>query len=311
MSDTGDFNVTNESITVDEMRKSREMAVVAYTEFTQDSEHHNTHLFCFYEGEDGKYYDTLIRKYYSNFFTYCAGCKSEVLKALKIISGHSEYNEVNKMFFIDRDFDDSLAGTHQDLYETPCYSIENLYVKEKCFIQILQSEFSLNPSNPDFVKCLSDYRKRFDEFHNIIIDFNVMLFLRNKKSISNSIYKFSTVSTSSCVDISIFGVTPTAKYEAILSEIKTMLSFTDDEIEKAKLKLTDIGNYENIFRGKNELDFFTCILTSLKSANKSETYFSRKIDRVRINITNNRLSELSQYAIMPDCLDTFLKSHVR
>lgn len=47
----------------------------------------------------------------------------------------------------------------------------------------------------------------------------------------------------------------------------------------------------------------------LKTLNKAGGYFSTKYNNIHINITSNRLSELSQYAITPICLKEFLENH--
>ena len=49
------------------------------------------------------------------------------------------------------------------------------------------------------------------------------------------------------------------------------------------------------FRGKNQLDFFVEFVKGLKMLNKAGGYFSTKYNNIHINITSNRLSELSQY----------------
>ena len=38
---------------------------------------------------------------------------------------------------LDRDYDVSLCGKSENLFETPCYSIENLYVQRECLMKIL------------------------------------------------------------------------------------------------------------------------------------------------------------------------------
>lgn len=38
----------------------------------------------------------------------------------------------------------------ENLFETPCYSIENLYVQRECLMKILQSEFGLNEIDMTF-----------------------------------------------------------------------------------------------------------------------------------------------------------------
>lgn len=103
------------------------------------------YAFCFYEGEDGKYYDSRIRqKFDDQFITYSVGNKKEVLKLLRKITSTDLYNNVCTMFFVDRDYDESIAKDYKDLFETPCYSIENLYVQQECLLKLLQSEFGIN-----------------------------------------------------------------------------------------------------------------------------------------------------------------------
>ena len=59
------------------------------------------------------------------------------------------YEKVCTMFFVDRDYDFSQKQIDEDLFVTPCYSIENLYVQRECFVNILQSEFGLNEIEGD------------------------------------------------------------------------------------------------------------------------------------------------------------------
>ena len=54
------------------------------------------------------------------------------------------------------------------------------------------------------------------------------------------------------------------------------------------------------------MDFFVAFIKQLKSLNSTGGYFSEKYNNIHINITSNRLSELSQYAITPSSLEEFL-----
>lgn len=64
------------------------------------------------------------------------------------------------------------------------------------------------------------------------------------------------------------------------------------------------------FAEKINWTFFSEIIKKLREANDRGGFFSRKLDNVHINITNNRLSELSQYAITPDKLKAFLQKNL-
>lgn len=117
---------------LDEMRESRGSSNVAFIEFTDHHDDFEDYVFCFYEGEDGKYYNQKIKDIIGeNIITIKAGNKTEVLKAWRKIKADNNYSNVKKCFFVDRDMDDIPEDKDDDLYITPCYSIENLYVSKK------------------------------------------------------------------------------------------------------------------------------------------------------------------------------------
>lgn len=164
------------------MRKERGTYESVYLQFINSRKYYRSYVFCFYEGEDGKYYDGRIRKKFEDkIMTFPVGNKKEVMKLLDKIKEAGLYEDVCTMFFIDRDYDVSMVGYNEDLYETPCYSIENLYVQQECLLRILQSEFSLNEIDEDCKKCLQDFRRREKEFNNQMLEFNSLVFLRRKK----------------------------------------------------------------------------------------------------------------------------------
>ena len=50
------------SISLEQMRKERGTHQAIFTQFANNSKYFKTYAFCFYEGEDGKYYNSRIRK---------------------------------------------------------------------------------------------------------------------------------------------------------------------------------------------------------------------------------------------------------
>lgn len=296
---------------LEEMRKARNTYQSVYMQFTQSGKYYNTRAFCFYEGEDGKYYDPrLFNKFGNNFLTFTVGNKKEVLKLLKKIRDSKLHQNVCTMFFIDRDYDKSIEGMDKDLYETPCYSIENLYVKKDCLIKILRSEFGISEIDSDYNKCLLDFDKRMDEFNQLILKFNALALLRRRKSNSNSNFKFGSVKTTHIANVKLEFVSKAERYEETIDSIINNLNVDEEEIEKAENELSKKGNYIMNFRGKNQLDFFSTFIILLKDANnKGSGYFSKYHNNVHINITGNRLSELSQYATTPKSLEEFMDKH--
>lgn len=299
-----------DSISLEQMRKERGTHQAIFTQFANNSKYFKTYAFCFYEGEDGKYYNSRIRKKFGDkFVTYTVGNKKEVLKLLNRITSTNLYDDVCTMFFIDRDYDVSLSGQNEKLFETPCYSIENLYVQRECLKQILQSEFGLNEIDNDFQKCLQDFDEREEEFNKQILEFNSLVYLRRKKSDSNSNCAFGSIKTSHMLKIHIDKVEKATKYDETIDEIKEKLQFEEMEIEKAEEELVRKGKFSLNFRGKNQLDFFVGFIRTLKKVNDDGGYFETKYNNIHINLTSNRLSELSQYAVTPPTLEDFLERH--
>ena len=87
------------------------------------------------------------------------------------------------------------------------------------------------------------------------------------------------------------------------------MNFDNSEVEETKIELLKTRVFSLDFRGKNELDFFVNFIKELKLLNDAGGYFSVKRNNIHIDITSNRLSELSQYAITPENLEDFLGEH--
>lgn len=302
--------VNEENLSLEQMREERYTFEAIYVKFVNSRKYYKSYAFCFYEGEDGKYYDSRIRqKFEDKFITYPVGNKKEVLKLLKRIKTAGLYDNVCMMFFVDRDCDISMMGTDEDLFETPCYSIENLYAQKESLIKILQSEFCLNMIEEDCQRCLQDFELREREFNNYILEFNSLVYLRRKKSGSNSNCSFGSIKTSHMVKVDVDKISKATKYDETINKIKGKLQVEEDEIEDTKNYLTRQGSFSLNFRGKNQLDFFVEFIRGLKKLNDIGGYFSIKHNNIHINITSNRLSELSQYAVVPTALEGFLEIH--
>ena len=302
--------IDDTSLSLEQMRKERGTYEAIYIQFVNSKKYFKTYAFCFYEGEDGKYYNSRISQKFGNkFITYTVGNKKEVLKLFRRITSTDLYDDVCTMFFVDRDYDLSLSGESEKLFETPCYSIENLYVQKECLMKILQSEFGLNEIDDDFQKCLVDFEQRERDFNNEILEFNSLVYLRRKKSDSNSNCSFGSIKTSHMLKVNVDKVERATKYDETINKIKEKLQFEEKEIEKSKKELEEKGDFSVNFRGKNQLDFFVEFIRGLKKLNEGGGYFGIKHNNIHINVTSNRLSELSQYAVTPSILEEFLEKH--
>ena len=304
-----DMESERKGLSLEQMREKRNVAEAVFKKFTEARDKFDTYAFCFFEGEDGKYYNSRIEKYWgSNFIPLVACKKKEVLKVMRMIKASPLYNNVCTMFFVDRDYDESLKGTDKDLFETPCYSIENLYAQEATFCRILRAEFGLSVIDSDYRKCLNTYRARLAEFNQIIFRFNAIVKYQHQCE-PDSVCQFSSIKTSHLAQISVDEVVKSNHHDRVIAKLLEQLHAIPEELSQIEEKLAQEPQLNLVLRGKNQLDFMVSLIKIFKDLNAQGGYFSSKLTRVYITISENRLSELSQYAVTPPELTEFLNAH--
>ena len=293
-----------------EMRLGREESSTAFMEFTSKRKYHSNYAFCFYEGEDGKYYDHRIRSIIGKDFIHIkAGNKIKVLKVMKLIKDKPEYQSVNTMFFVDRDMGfDMKEYKEKDVYVTPCYSIENLYVNEDSFGMILETEFGLNIDDADYITYKQKFVEMYHDFCELMLEFNALVLLRKEKELDCEKVIIQNIKTTDLVTIDVYsGISKSSKYNDTIEKIKEKLDVKDEEITSAKIGLLEHGEKSNIFRGKNQFDFMTKYIEQLYKGRKE--LFDPVPQNIKIAPNQNRLSTFSLYAQTPECLENFLQAH--
>lgn len=296
-------------LTIDELRSKRYIAEAVFKKFTEARRFYDSYGFCFYEGEDAKYYNHRIQNVFGDkIISYPVGNKKAVLAVMNRISTDPLYNNVCVMFFVDRDYDESVMGICSDLYETPCYSIENLYAQESVFSRILIAEFGLSFADADYQKCMQVYRDRLNEFNHLMIEFNAIVKYQHrcKEDIQCN---FGNIKTAQLVLVSLDEVSKANRYEEQIQRLLTMLQIGKESICDYINELKIEEKPHLVFRGKNQLDFMVDIINLLKEQNSGGAFFEEKRNGIKISISKNRLSELSQYAETPKELMLFLKEH--
>lgn len=265
----------------------------------------------FLEGQDDiKYYNFRFKTHSSEFHFFDSGGKKNVIKACEYIN--SKYNGKLKIkFFIDKDFDE--LHTKNNLFVTPCYSIENLYVSNVVFEEILKCEFNLNKyseeDRKDFKKLCELYSERQKEFLCHIDDLMFWFFLHSsKKECDLSKLKDRLFSkTDPLIRISLNKVTKNYDFDTLRRYTENPLDFTEE----------DIKNYTNLvskkskiyfYRGKYILEFFEkFIRILLQEINKKNSTILTKKRKINLQFPDNTLSLFAQYSITPNCLEYFLK----
>ena len=300
-------------MSVESLRKARRSHVVAFAEFTRYYKSYPLALYCFFEGEDSKYYGIRIKtiampdKY---FFLPCGG-KDGVLKIHQIISSEVYYKSSIADYFIVRDFDESIYSKGLgSIYETPCYAIENFYTSCQCFADILKDEFKLLEGEEDFSKSIQLFKKLQAEFHDAISQLNAWIACQKDKNVKLNMEGWSI---DTFVRIDLTGISKGYNLEDLYVKVEAAVPISPDKIAEKEKELRE-QNPQKSFRGKFEIEFFLKLLRKfIREANeprrKSSSYFSEKI-KVTLKLSDgntNTISELSQYAETPKCLIAYLK----
>jgi Protein of unknown function (DUF4435) len=272
---------------IEELRKSRDKATVAYQEFVLHTREGKDGLFCFFEGErgsDNAYYVPRIREYIGKYYPISCKGKEKVLKVHELISSHKEYSKYRKAFFIDRDFDQPLLPQNPPIFETPCYSVENFYVSVDVFKEILKNQFFLSEvaasGKPEFDVCVEVFSERQKEFHQATLLFNAWYAcLRETRNstgtptgvslddkLPKDFIKFSLELISADYDTEKLGVM-----------FPNALEVSQKSLDE---KITEFSKCEQdkIFRGKYELQFLVDMIERLlQDSSKSHKYLKKKI----------------------------------
>lgn len=303
-------------MSVQEMREARKKPVVVFTKFAQNKDRYESGFFCFYEGEDNKYYEPRIEEYadipYTNIVSFDCGGKDGVLEVRELIKKKSEYKSVKKAFFIDKDY---FATEIEDdeLFETPCYSVENFYTSRSAFERVLKRGFGINIHEEDFSKCVEDYVCVQEKFHEQMLEFNVWLKCQRKKEkcAGKRIVEMSEFRISEFFEKASITEVKNKKVldaDSLYTKFSQAHGIDDDEWNK-EYNSMKACNQQQDFRGKFELWLFKKVIEDLRVKNKDNTYFTVHRECVKLDPNVDTLLQFSQFADTPDSLKEFLSKY--
>mgnify|MGYP003303865835 CR=1 FL=1 len=294
------------------MRDGRNTSQSVFLQVCTLRSYYRTHVFCFFEGEDSKYYSSRIERRFSRKKAFILKGKEEVLHLYSLINTNGLLTSMCGMFFIDRDFDDTVYKNDNgynierdgDVFETDVYSIENYYVNDYTLGKILENEFNLQDHMSGYIKCIDNFKLRLNEFNQIILDFNALLFChRKRKGIANKI-SFGDKKLKDFAVVTLAEIKRSSRYDNCIRSMMSESDFTESDVCRAKTILTRVKNMSNVFRGKNQFEFFLKYLELLIES-KNE-YFEEEIGNITIHSEKNKLTEFNSYAITSNKLVGFL-----
>ena len=299
---------------IDMERSKRKNFAVYWARFLKVYTRFSQHPICFVEGEDIKYYgvrvENILRSNDVNFIV--SGGKKSVINFKSKIANMKELEGIIALYFVDRDFD--LPLNDLEIYETPCYSVENFYTSREVLIRILISEFGLMRTDDEFEKCLGIFDERQKEFHELSLLLNAWIACqrsieRTKIGSGTNKLNLGNLKLTDFFNIRLDGIT--AKYD--IDELAKVFPHSYEiehlDLELKKRELRDALPQKS-YRGKFEIEFFRLFIDQLaKLARQGGNEIFPEIVNVKTSITKvNIISDLSRFADTPLCLEEYVMS---
>lgn len=230
----------------------------------------NHQLVFIFEGKDDySYYEHAFKSCnFTKKYEHINGEGKEQL--VNFLNELLEFDEDSKLientyFFIDQDYD-PVCYFGKNIYNLPCYSIENMLLDESAIESILKSEFNLDAERSDLREHLiTSFREAYNSFSKNMRYISYITFLRKLNSSGENFPKFSDLVEKIEHNNTIFKIdsesyfneeypklinTPSAAYIDVLREMddksiirgKYILSFIQEWCEGAKKHLNSAHN---------------------------------------------------------------------
>lgn len=302
----------------EELRKSRDVYTVAWREFLVSQSSDSKTVFCFFEGEDNKYYIGRLKPILNPNATIrplvCGG-KSGVVRVNQLWGQKFDGAKTppKSLFFLDRDFDSrSKFRFYGMAYVTPCYSIENLFVSEACVSAILENEFGVHT-----IECITScaalnlFDTLLKEFLDASTLINAWIFLHRKhESLNPGVEKLNlnNVGFNELFKVTLSGVERLYSESSLASLFPKARTIDVEELRRYERWFQCLDR-RRICRGKYLVEFLRKALEIIKADRVSTTprWFPQK-KTVKLGLSReNIISELCQYADTPPCLARFIR----
>lgn len=291
-----------------------------WRDFILAYQQNTTRLYCFFEGiDDPKYYNLRIKSIIfqekvDNIRPFQCEGKETVINVCNLVLNDIRYQKAWVAFFIDKDFDDVAELPHNDvLFITPCYSIENLYVSQQVLERILRDEFFLAETDSDFQSTINLFNLRLSEFNAASEELNAWLYLqRQAEKTTGNATKLSIREKLKNEDLFLVNISKIDKKYSVHDLIQKFPEapiISPEELSHQINEFRHKGGGTLNFRGKHLIFFLNRFLMGLvedrRQKNNKRLHFTER-GTVKLQLSENIISELSQYANTPESLYKFL-----
>lgn len=296
---------------IDSLCIESECVETLYQDYIQSKSKYE--IFIFFEGKnDFKYYDVRIKQFITgkkNIHFVCNG-KQNVLTLHSMILNQTSVNKsIKLLFFVDKDFDRNIEIS-KDIYVTPVYSIENFYISNEAFENIIKGEMGFSGELKD------DDIKDFDSAVNYL--------LKSRKTIIDSILYANSWYSIQKNEYNLDGNCPKLSeikdYKKIkgVNDVNVLKNLVPNAIDVEENDIVRVF-YElsvdpvKMLRGKYfdqaMPEYFNYMFRD--SCKKTGRKYFIKKRKISLHIdSGNMLSMFSHYAETPICLTKYIKDKV-
>ncbi|NFL87394.1 DUF4435 domain-containing protein [Clostridium botulinum] len=293
------------------MKSKRKSPQVILTRFYKQYKPNEKCLNIFVEGIDD------ITYYYPKFKDLCediecifydSGGKKNVLKIYEKLNKNEKYSNNKLAYIIDRDYDDSIASGIDNMYETPCYAVENFYTSIDVFKRILKCPkwFQYIEGEQNYNEYIELFKNFNDELHNSLLLLNSWMCYQRKienKYDQQKKLNIDSVDKDCFVSIDLKkGVKTKYNMEYIKRYYINAYECIEEDLQLIKEKFISIDK-QKFFRGKHELFYFIKFLNKLIEENNKQ----KSNKRIKNSISeNDAIEKLTAYADFPTDLRSFI-----
>ena len=288
---------------IEMMKTKAELGVVGFSRYLKVKAKYDKSPICFVEGKDDPYYYYQRVKIKCDLlspqFINCKG-KNGVVNAIKEVIEKTNDNKV--LAFVDKDFDTSLG--YDFIYETPCYSIENLYVNKESFREICK--YNLNIKDERILGiCVELFESRMLEFFDCIRELNAWIAYHVKKGNSLNLQEKKL---NKYIDINLEKVRKKYTLGQLFESFKVEDSEFDYDFFSEVFEAISDDPIKK-YRGKYNIHFLREFLKLIcKELGENENFFGQKV-KVTFQLSKDgAIKELQQYADTPKCLIDYITS---
>jgi len=299
-------------------RRKERSSARAWTQFLNAYQKNPDRLYCFYEGKDDPlYYNPRIRWIVfdsrdANLYSIWCDGKDNALSLLALLDKKTKYKDSWTAFFVDRDYDPEPTANRR-LYVTLYYSFENFYVTTSALHKILSDEFHIHANDEDgeHSSTITLFEHQLLQFNEAMQEIHAWICCQRQKAREESAGQQLNLrdhKPSTLFDVDLKQVKVKQTLEEFTSKYPGAYTITEDELTQHLVRFTTTDAAYHA-RGKYIIHFFQRFLRLLvedrRQKDGKRTHFKNR-GTVALTLSDNIVSELTQYADTPNCLHEFL-----